>query len=98
MKTPGCVYSSWRRAAPIRDEEGNLVLWFGTNTDVTAQLAAEDALREADRRKNEFLAMLGHELRNPLAPIRNALEILRLAGGSGQAVESAAEMMERQVG
>ena len=42
---------------------------------------AEEALREADRRKSEFLAMLAHELRNPLAPIRNAVEILRRSGG-----------------
>src|SRR5688500_3040363 len=48
---------------------------------IRTQLAlkqAEDALREADRRKDEFLAVLGHELRNPLAPLRNALQVLRL--------------------
>ena len=50
------------------------------------------------RRKDEFLAMLAHELRNPLAPIRNALQIMRLTGGNAQAVASASEMMERQVG
>jgi CheY-like chemotaxis protein/two-component sensor histidine kinase len=55
-------------------------------------------LREADRRKNEFLAMLAHELRNPLAPIRNAVQILRLAGADTQVVHSASELMERQVG
>ena len=56
-------------------------------------------LEFVDRRKNEFLAMLAHELRNPLAPIRNALQIMRLTGGDAQAVRSAAsEMMERQVG
>ena len=57
-----------------------------------------DDLSEADRRKNEFLAMLAHELRNPLAPIRNALQIIRLTGMDGQAVQTASEMMERQVG
>ncbi|MFT3880715.1 MAG: PAS domain S-box protein [Gemmatales bacterium] len=60
------------------------------------QLAAE--LSEADRRKNEFLAMLAHELRNPLAPIRNSLQILRRTAGNEQVVQSASEMMERQVG
>jgi len=73
-------------------------------TDLTTQRhheklnAAIEALNEADRRKNEFLAMLAHELRNPLAPIRNALHIMRLAGANGEAVASEAEMMERQVG
>ncbi len=55
-------------------------------------------LRESDRRKNEFLAMLAHELRNPLAPIRNAVQIMRLTGGNAEAVHSASEMMERQIG
>ncbi|MEJ7592773.1 MAG: PAS domain-containing protein [Planctomycetaceae bacterium] len=59
------------------------------------QLAAN--LSEADHRKNEFLAMLAHELRNPLAPIRNALQILRVTKGNEQAVQSASEMMDRQV-
>ena len=45
---------------------------------------AETALREADRRKDEFLATLAHELRNPLAPIRNGLEVIRMAGAAGR--------------
>src|SRR5262245_6722101 len=53
----------------------------------TEELArVNEALREADRRKDEFLATLAHELRNPLAPIRNALEIMRLANDSGDVV------------
>ena len=56
-----------------------------------------DGLREADQRKDEFLATLAHELRNPLAPIRNALQIMRLAGTSGAAAEQARTMMERQL-
>ena len=55
-------------------------------------------LLEADRRKNEFLAMLAHELRNPLAPIRNALHIMRMTAGDERSVQTAAAMMERQVG
>ena len=66
--------------------------------DITERKRAEEALKEADRRKNEFLAMLAHELRNPLAPIRNALQILRLTEGNGEAVQSASAMMERQIG
>ena len=56
-----------------------------------------EQLAEMDRRKDEFLATLAHELRNPLAPIRNSLQILRLSGGSGPIAERVHEMMERQV-
>jgi signal transduction histidine kinase/ActR/RegA family two-component response regulator len=55
------------------------------------------ALRAADRRKNEFLATLAHELRNPLSPLRNALEAVRLDGDSPSAVREVREMMDRQV-
>ncbi len=58
----------------------------------------EEALRDADRRKDEFLATLAHELRNPLAPIRNSLHILRLSTGRDPAAEQVCEMIERQVG
>jgi signal transduction histidine kinase/DNA-binding response OmpR family regulator len=54
-------------------------------------------IQEADQRKNEFLAMLAHELRNPLAPIRNALHILKLPGAQAQVTSAARDMMERQV-
>ncbi|MBN9519602.1 hybrid sensor histidine kinase/response regulator [bacterium] len=65
----------------------------------TAELArANDALRDEDRRKNDFIAMLAHELRNPLAPIRNALEIMRLTANDAEAVERSRAMLERQVG
>ncbi len=60
-----------------------------------AQLYRE--LRDADQRKDEFLATLAHELRNPLAPIRNGLQVLRLAGGGGEIVDEARSMMERQL-
>jgi signal transduction histidine kinase len=56
-----------------------------------------DQLREADRRKDEFLATLSHELRNPLAPLRNSLHLLRLAGHAGASATSIHQMMERQV-
>ncbi len=60
------------------------------------KLAAD--LSEADHRKDEFLAILAHELRNPLAPIRNALEIIRLTSGTEERLDSASRMMERQIG
>jgi len=64
----------------------------------TEELARVNAaLREADRRKDEFLATLAHELRNPLAPIRNALEIMRLANDTGDVVRRQRERLERQV-
>jgi len=72
-------------------------------TDLTSQrhheqlAAAHEALADAARRKDEFLATLAHELRNPLAPIQNAVQILRLAGGKPQAVLPATDMLERQV-
>ena len=56
-----------------------------------------EALRAADRHKSEFLATLAHELRNPLAPIRNGLEIMRMKGAGSQATENVRAMMERQV-
>ena len=59
------------------------------------QIAAE--LREADRRKDEFLATLAHELRNPLAPIRNGLQVMKLASGDTGAIEQYRGMMERQI-
>ncbi len=93
------------RAQPIRDAKGIVTRWFGTNTDITEQREMADELRqtsaelsEADRRKNEFLAMLAHELRNPLAPLRNSLEIIRLNGANSPPVAAAAAVMERQVG
>jgi PAS domain S-box-containing protein len=65
--------------------------------ETTRLRKAEQGLREADRRKDEFLATLAHELRNPLAPIRNGLQILRLAGNDPVATTQVQEMLERQV-
>jgi CheY-like chemotaxis protein/nitrogen-specific signal transduction histidine kinase len=68
----------------------------GTIVDITQRKSVEEALRSADRSKDEFLATLAHELRNPLAPIRHALEIMRLTGDP-QTLESARHMIERQL-
>ena len=65
------------RVAPQKNHDGRIIRWLGINTDVTEQRAAEADLREADRRKDEFIATLAHELRNPLAPIRNAVKLLK---------------------
>ena len=65
--------------------------------DISKSVMAREALREADSRKDEFLATLSHELRNPLAPLRTSLEVLKLAGSQG-ASAAILEIMERQVG
>jgi signal transduction histidine kinase len=73
------------------------VLCVGAYLDVTDQKEAEASLRDADRKKDDFIALLAHELRNPLAPIRNGLNVLRLAGADGEAVRETREIMERQI-
>jgi PAS domain S-box-containing protein len=95
-------YFEWRlERITLPDGERGLVCYF---RDISAQVAARtaleesrEALKEADRRKDEFLATLAHELRTPLAPIHNALEILRLSGREGALARNVYEMMGRQV-
>lgn len=79
-----------------RDARGRATRMRGISIDITRIKQVEEELREADRRKNEFLATLAHELRNPLAPIRNGLEILRLAPNA-EVAERARSMMDRQL-
>ncbi len=84
------------RARKITDDEiGELVDSFNALLAETGRRA--EALREADRRKDEFLATLAHELRNPLAPLRNALEILRMAEPDPVMTKKAQDMMQRQL-
>ena len=85
------------RSYPVRDAGQNIVGWNGSATDIDDDVRADAAAREADERKNEFLAMLAHELRNPLAPIRNSLELMRLASPHG-ALERNGATIERQLG
>jgi signal transduction histidine kinase/CheY-like chemotaxis protein len=82
----------------------NLVSLDGTLADITEQKRAEQQILQqsaelalADRRKNEFIATLAHELRNPLAPIRNSLSIMELKGYDAQSVEKSRLVIERQV-
>ena len=86
---------SLRARKSTDDEIGQLVDSFNAMLAEAGRRA--EALREADQRKDEFLATLAHELRNPLAPIRNALEILRMAPNNPEMSEKARAMMERQV-
>ena len=74
-------------------QEANLTL----EHEMQVRHRAEEALHVADRRKDEFLATLAHELRNPLAPIRTGLDILRIRSGDAQATQRATDIMERQL-
>jgi PAS domain S-box-containing protein len=82
---------------PSEREQRYLDLLARMAADFIGRSQSEQALREADRRKDEFLAMLAHELRNPLAPMRNAVQILREARDDGGAARAATEMLDRQV-
>jgi PAS domain S-box-containing protein len=77
-----------------RGTRGQVAVLF---KDITERKAAEKALQEADRRKDEFLATLAHELRNPLAPICSSLDFLRLSSGNDPEIEDVYNMMERQL-
>lgn len=91
------------RAMLMHDESGALDRWFGTCTDIQDLKGLHEELRmvaarlsEADRRKDEFLATLAHELRNPLAPIRTGLEVMKMIKDDPATLEEVRETMERQ--
>ena len=84
-------------ANPIHDDAGNLVGAVNVLVDINERKTAEIALREADRSKNEFLATLAHELRNPLAPIRNAVQLLQLKGSASPELQWAVDLIDRQM-
>ena len=85
------------RALPVRDHFGGITRWMGTCTDIDDQKRAEDELRRLGVRKDEFLAMLAHELRNPLAPISSAAQLLMLGAADPQRVQKSAGVIQRQV-
>jgi len=82
---------------PVIGADGEVEAIAGTTRDVTERKAMEEDLRDADRKKDDFIAMLAHELRNPLAPLRNGLQVMRLAGGDVNVVSQTRGMMERQL-
>jgi PAS domain S-box-containing protein len=89
----------WMRSqATPRIEDGRFAGYVGASVDITERREAESALRDADRRKDTFLAVLAHELRNPLAPIRTGLELLRVNADKPGAVGRIQPVLERQVG
>lgn len=77
--------------------QGTPVRMIGVLRDITDRKRAEEALREADRQKNEFIAMLGHELRNPLAPIRNAVQVMRKLDTHDPKLQWARDVVDRQL-
>jgi len=84
-------------ANPLRDESGELLGAVNVLVDITDRKRAEDALRQADRSKDEFLATLAHELRNPLAPIRNAVQMVRLQSQRSPESQWAIDVIDRQM-
>lgn len=97
LRQDGAVVSVHLTLSAVIDAGGAIVGFSAIAHDITARVKAEEALREADRHKNDFLAMLGHELRNPLAPIRNATQILQDLEGGDVAMAHARDTIERQV-
>jgi PAS domain S-box-containing protein len=85
------------RALPVRNEQGKIIRWMGTLTDIHEQKRAETTLYESTRRKDEYLAMLAHELRNPLAPIRNSTELLRRFTNADNIIINSLDVIDRQV-
>jgi PAS domain S-box-containing protein len=90
--------------APVFDEHGEVVAVAGTTRDITDRQAAEQSIQEqatrlvaSDRAKDDFLATLSHELRNPLAPLRNSIALLRRDGLEGDTLAKIHGIMERQV-
>jgi PAS domain S-box-containing protein len=83
---------------PTFDAQGVCDGWVAVVNDIDERKRMEEALRESDRRKDEFLATLAHELRNPLAPIRNAVEVLKAKGTPDPDLTWCREVIERQVG
>lgn len=85
------------RAIALTDDSGTVIGYIGTVNDITDRKREQEQLREADRRKDQFLATLAHELRNPLAPIRNGLQILKIVDPQAEEAAEVREMMERQL-
>jgi PAS domain S-box-containing protein len=85
------------RALPLLDDDGKVVRWMGTLTDIHDKKRSEEELKAAARRKDEFLAMLAHELRNPLAPISSAAQLLGHVAADEGKVRHAGAIIGRQV-
>lgn len=92
------------RVMPLRDRDGNITRWFGTNTDISSQHQLQEELlriaaklSESDRRKDEFLATLAHELRNPLAPVKSAVQLMQRSPDVPSEFRELTDVVDRQV-
>jgi PAS domain S-box-containing protein len=104
FKTGNPIWMAYKVLA-LKDAAGRIVSFATVSQDMTGRKRMEDDLRklaadlsEADRRKDEFIAMLAHELRNPLAPLSNMLEVLKRTDDDPSVMQRARETMERQLG
>jgi signal transduction histidine kinase/CheY-like chemotaxis protein len=86
------------REVLVKGDDGKRESVLAIKRDATQLRHTIEALQQADRRKDEFLATLAHELRNPLAPIRNAVEVMRLANGDTHVIEQSRLVLDRQAG
>ena len=85
------------RALPVRDDAGRIERWFGTCTDIDEQKRLEESLREANAAKDQFLVMLAHELRNPLAPLLSTLFVLEQDDAVRRTHGESLNRMDRQL-
>jgi PAS domain S-box-containing protein len=97
IRTDGAAHWYLSRGVPMRDDENRIVRWFGTATDIESQKRAEEAVREADGHKTDFLAWLSHELRNPIGIIHTGLALVDRAGAASEAGQRALAVIQRQV-
>src|SRR5206468_13073081 len=97
VRADGTVLHVQNDVEPLYDTQGNIYGCVSVCVDLTERRRAEQALLEADRRKDEFLATLSHELRTPLAPMRTALEVMRIARDDSAIVDKARSTIERQL-
>ena len=95
--TDGEYHPTLARGVAVRDADGKVLYWAGINLDIRRLKEAEAALKLADRHKDAFLAMLAHELRNPLGPVRNAVQVLKQLGPADPTLQEARAMIDRQV-
>ncbi len=93
----GLYHALLAQGVPIRGEDGEISGWAGINLDISRLKLTEEALRLADRRKDEFLATLAHELRNPLAPVRHAVKVLESKALKAEQDQWARDVISRQV-
>jgi two-component system CheB/CheR fusion protein len=104
MRADGTLGWALSRAVPLHNASGEIVEWFGTAHDITSRKhdelaaleAANERLREADLRKNDFLGMLSHELRNPLSAIVNGIQVLDHTPPGGELARRAQAVIARQ--